>query len=474
MQAADRATRAGRHELGSGDGAEGDGGAARQVPEDRRDHLQLRHRRPRRARARSRRRAGRSSRSRRRRERALLPLQEVRASQLATISIAQLARPDRRPQGDRGGRGAAEQGAEPCYNLPLLRGHDRPASRTSACKSAPADFYPSDKITLAQIKKYGNAVGRDDRCPRRSPPLGRRQDVPGSRRAQGRLARRRRGRGPRARGGERRGQVDADGGRRRLDRARLGHGRDRRPPARAAVARRRAGARARGRLPAPLDPRGPDGRREHGVRDAAGAAAAGLAQWAAWAGEKLAAIGAPIDPSARVARARRRRAAAARDREGARARGEGPDPRRADGVADARRGGAALRRRSARSPRTGTAVVYISHRLPEVLRIADRITVLRDGEARGTLRRRGRLGGRGAAADRRPRRSTRSSPRSGGADRRAARAQRARPDRRRASTTSISTSGPARSSASPASRATGSASSCARSPACCPRPATRP
>ena len=33
----------------------------------------------------------------------------------------------------------------------------------------------------------------------------------------------------------------------------------------------------------------------------------------------------------------------------------------------------------------GTAVVYISHRLPEVQRIADRITVLRDGETRGTV-----------------------------------------------------------------------------------------
>ncbi len=33
----------------------------------------------------------------------------------------------------------------------------------------------------------------------------------------------------------------------------------------------------------------------------------------------------------------------------------------------------------------GTAVVYISHRLPEVQMIADRITVLRDGETRGTV-----------------------------------------------------------------------------------------
>ncbi|HSP73400.1 MAG TPA: ATP-binding cassette domain-containing protein, partial [Gaiellaceae bacterium] len=33
----------------------------------------------------------------------------------------------------------------------------------------------------------------------------------------------------------------------------------------------------------------------------------------------------------------------------------------------------------------GTAIVYISHRLPEVRQIADRITVLRDGETRGTM-----------------------------------------------------------------------------------------
>jgi ribose transport system ATP-binding protein len=34
---------------------------------------------------------------------------------------------------------------------------------------------------------------------------------------------------------------------------------------------------------------------------------------------------------------------------------------------------------------SGTAVVYISHRLPEVRMIADRISVIRDGEVRGTL-----------------------------------------------------------------------------------------
>ncbi|MGJ8623533.1 MAG: ATP-binding cassette domain-containing protein [Yoonia sp.] len=38
----------------------------------------------------------------------------------------------------------------------------------------------------------------------------------------------------------------------------------------------------------------------------------------------------------------------------------------------------------ARITAMGTAVVYISHRLPDVKRVADRLTILRDGETRGT------------------------------------------------------------------------------------------
>jgi ribose transport system permease protein/ribose transport system ATP-binding protein len=37
-----------------------------------------------------------------------------------------------------------------------------------------------------------------------------------------------------------------------------------------------------------------------------------------------------------------------------------------------------------RSVAAGTAVVYVSHRLPEILALADRVTILRDGTARGT------------------------------------------------------------------------------------------
>ncbi len=178
------------HQLGSGDGAEGHGGAAR--ASTRRSTASSPTTAPTRSRAR---RAFQAAGRKlvpiadARRERALLPLQAKKGVPLATISSRNWLGRIAARKAIAAAEGLPNQ--EPSLiNLPLVRGHAGRASRTSASRRLPSDFYPPTSSRLAQI----DAV-RDSRrsldvvCPRRSPPHGRRQDVPGRRRAQGRLVR---------------------------------------------------------------------------------------------------------------------------------------------------------------------------------------------------------------------------------------------------------------------------------------------
>jgi ribose transport system ATP-binding protein len=109
-----------------------------------------------------------------------------------------------------------------------------------------------------------------------------------------------------------------------------------------------------------------------------------MAQAAEWTRAQLAAVGASIDPAARVTEL------SVADRqllEIAKALAPKPrvlvldEPTESLTPAEAER----LFERIRAITATGTAVVYISHRLPEVHKIADRITVLRDGQTRGTM-----------------------------------------------------------------------------------------
>ena len=81
----------------------------------------------------------------------------------------------------------------------------------------------------------------------------------------------------------------------------------------------------------------------------------------------------------------RRRSAADRDRQGAVAAGRHPDHGRADQRTDRSGGRAAVSRDRAAASTRGVTILYISHKMDEVFRLADRITVLRDGRLVKTL-----------------------------------------------------------------------------------------
>jgi ribose transport system ATP-binding protein len=123
---------------------------------------------------------------------------------------------------------------------------------------------------------------------------------------------------------------------------------------------------------------------ENMVLGMTGASAPRMAGAATWVEAKLAAIGANIDPAARISEL------SVPERQLldiAKALALEPrvlvldEPTESLAPADADRLFGQIRAIT----QTGTAVVYISHRLPEIQRIADRITVLRDGETRATM-----------------------------------------------------------------------------------------
>ena len=167
-----------------------------------------------------------------------------------------------------------------------------------------------------------------------------------------------------------------------------------------------------------------------------------------------------------------RRAAARRDHEGAvRSERAGPDPRRADRGADAAGGATRCSVTMRTMAAEGRSVIVISHKLHEVIEVADRVTVLRGGRSIGTVDTAGAtpqslaalMVGRDIDVARRRESEARDRRRRARRRRASPRAAIAAATRSRASR---SPSARARSSGSPASRATASASSRRRSPGC--------
>ncbi len=111
---------------------------------------------------------------------------------------------------------------------------------------------------------------------------------------------------------------------------------------------------------------------------------AGAGDTASWVAEQLARCGITYDPATRVENLT---AAQRQQLEIAKALASSPKVLVLDEPTEAltERESEDLFSQIARIKAEGTAVVYISHRLPEVKRIADRLTVLRDGQVRGTF-----------------------------------------------------------------------------------------
>ena len=157
----------------------------------------------------------------------------------------------------------------------------------------------------------------------------------------------------------------------------------------------------------------------------------------------------------------RRPAPLRRDRAGAVARCARRDHGRADRRAVAARDPATSTASSASSRPHGTAVIFISHKFDEIFAVADRYTVLRDGQFVGRRARRPTSTSRAGRADGRPR-GRPDLPEGRGAARRAGARGRGPLATRPSSTASASRCAAARSSASTAWSAPAARRSCRR------------
>ena len=199
----------------------------------------------------------------------------------------------------------------------------------------------------------------------------------------------RRRRGARAARRERRRQEHAlEHPHRALPRRR---GRDRalRPAGRVPLAARRARRRHRDGAPALPPRRAVHRRRERRPRRpprrGARVPASSRAGSSARSPSSASATGSPVDPRARiwqlsVGEQQRVEILKALYREA-----RDPDPRRADRRAHPAGGRRALRDAAARWRAEGRTVIFISHKLHEVMAVADRVTVLRGGRSIATV-----------------------------------------------------------------------------------------